>query len=160
MMTRPVAVARSVIVTGTLWGAGAAAVVGLFAAFGASSTIELGNGESRVQLVWLGAHAFVACVASLLGVTLGASALTRRGLSSPRGAVALVGGSTLLLALAACGALLTLLETDASTVLAMAVGTAIGTAGATFFVAQSGEPESALPYGRRTTGSSRSWSTR
>ncbi len=160
MITRPVAVARSVIVTGALWGAGAAAVVGLFAAFGASSTIELGNGESRVQLVWLGAHAFVACVAALLGVALGGSALTRAGLTTPRGAVALVGGSTLLLSLLACGALRTFLETDASTVLAMAVGAVIGTAGATFFVAQSGEPESALPYGRRTPRASRSWSGR
>ena len=58
------------------------------------------------------------------------------------------------------GALRTLLETDASTVLAMAVGAVIGTAGATFFVAQSGEPESALPYGRRTPRASRSWSGR
>lgn len=160
MMTRPVALARAVIVTGSLWGAGAAAVVGLFTAFGASSTIELGTGESRVQLVWLGAHAFVACVASLLGVTLGASALTRRGLSSPRAAIALIGGSTLMLALVVCGALLRGLETNASTVLAMAVGAAIGTAGATFFVAQSGEPESSLPYNRRASRSTRSWSAR
>lgn len=160
MITRPVAVARSVIVTGALWGAGAAAVVGLFAAVGASSTIELGNGESRVQVVWLGAHAFVACVASLVGVTLGGSALTRRGVSSPGAAVALVGGSTLLLALGACAVLLTVLATAPPTVTAMAAGALIGTAGATFFVAQSGEPDSALPYGRGSTRSSRSWSTR
>lgn len=159
-MTRPVALARSVIVTGALWGAGAALVVGLFTAFGASSTIELSTGESRVQLVWLGAHAFVACVASLLGVALGASALTRRGLSSPRAAIALIGGSTLIAALGVCGALLQALEVSASTVLAMAAGAAIGTAGATFFVAQSAESEARLPYHRRSERASRSWSAR
>ena len=160
MMTRPVAVGRSVVVTGAVWGIGAAVVVGLFSALGASATIELDPGESRVQVVWLGAHAFVACVAALLGVALGASALTRSGVSAPRSAILLVGAVTLLGALLVCLVLSAGLTVGDSTVLAMAVGLGIGTAGATFFVAGSSESERELPYGRSTRRSSRSWSTR
>jgi hypothetical protein len=160
MMTRPVAVARSVIVTGAVWGFGAAAVAGVFAAVGASSTIELGNGESRVQLVWLGAHAFVACAAALVGVALGGSALTRAGLTSPREAVALVGPVTLLVALVVAGGLRLWAGVGPATITAMAVGLLIGTLGATFFVAQTGEPETGLPYRKAAGRGGRSWSSR
>jgi hypothetical protein len=160
MMSRPVAVARSVIVTGVVWAVGATVVAVLFATFGASSTIELSTGESRVQLVWLGAHAFVACVASLLGVALGASALTRVGLTSTRTALLLVGGLTLFGGLLVCLGLRLASGLDGSTVLAMAVGLGIGTSAATFFVAQAAESETGLPYGRSAARSSRGWSTR
>lgn len=160
MMTRPVAVARSVIVTGVVWGVGAAVVVGLFAVVGARSTIALGDGASRVQLVWLGSHAFVACAGSLLGVALGGSALTRSGVTSPRGAVALVGPLTLLAALAALAALRGWAHVDDVTAGALAVALVTGTLGATFFVAQSGEPPTGLPYRSAEGPRSRSWSSR
>ena len=42
----------------------------------------------------------------------------------------------------------------------MAVGLLIGTAGATFFVAQTGEPETGIPYGKAAGRGGRSWSSR
>jgi len=89
MITRPVALARALIVTALLWGGGAGAVAAAFSALDASATIELAD-RDRAQVVWLGAHAFVACVATLVGVVLGGSALTRDHLATPRQAVGLV----------------------------------------------------------------------
>ena len=43
---------------------------------------------------------------------------------------------------------------------ALAVGLLIGTVGATFFVAQTGEPESGLPYRTASVRGGRSWSSR
>jgi hypothetical protein len=160
MMTRPVAVARSVIVTGVIWGVGALVVVGLFGLFDASATIDVRGDRDRAQVVWLGAHAFVACVAALVGVTLGASALTRAGVASSASAIALVGLVTFAAGVGVALAWATWGGVDQSMLAALVTGLGIGTAGATIFVSQS-DQDPAHPYGgstRRHTG--RSWSSR
>jgi len=160
MITRPVAVARSLIVAGVIWGVGALVVVTLFGLFGASATIDLGGQHDRVQVVWLGAHAFVACLASLVGVTLGASALTRAGVADRAPAVTLVGLATLAPTAATALVWSAVVDLSGSTLLALLVGLAIGTAGATIFVSHS-DHDADLPYGRPATrGAGRSWSSR
>lgn len=158
MITGPVAVTRAVLVTTTVWGLGAAVTAALFSSLGASSTIELGNDESRVQLVWLGAHAFVGCLAALVGVILGASALISAGTAAPRPAVLLVGSLTFAWAIG--GSLVLSSLVGPATAVAMAAGLGVGTAGAMIFVAQSGDPRGDLPYQHGTVRSGRGWSTR
>ena len=158
-MTRSVAVARALVVTAVLWGLGAALVVGLFGYFDASATIRLPQ-QDRAQVVWLGAHAFVACVAALAGVVLGGLALTRQHVSSAREAVVLVALPTLgvmaavALGAAAGGAL------DGAAVPAVLAGLLIGTVAAVGYLLYTGEPvhgPERAPAGRPA---SRGWGSR
>lgn len=160
-VTRPVAVARSLIVTALVWGTGVAIVVGLFSLVDASSTIRLDEKE-RAQIVWLGAHALVACVSVLAGVVLGGSALIRQHVAPARSAAATVGVPTL--ALAALTALLlgTIGALEGAALPAVLVGLAIGAVAASGYLFYTGEPDSVGGYGQpaRRGRETHGWSSR
>lgn len=159
MITRPVAVARGLIVTAAVWLLGAGATVGLFSFFHADTTIDVLGQEDRVQIVWLGAHAFTACVAALLGVGAGGAALARSHVDTPRRAAMLVGATTLL-----AGAVVTLgLDvtdvTRTETAVALAAGLVIGAVAGGVFVLQSDVSERS-PYATPARRTGRAWSSR
>ncbi len=162
-MTRAVAVARALIAAGVVWGFGAAVVAGLFSMLDASSTISLADQRERVQVVWLGAHAFVACVGVLTGTVLGGTALLRRHLARPRAASALVGATTL-----GVGVLVALLLSllglyDGATLPAVLAGLLIGVSAAVAYLLHAEEPAGPGTYGfagRTSARTSRSWGSR
>lgn len=161
MITRPVALARALIVTAVLWGGGAAAVAAAFSALDASATIELAD-RDRAQVVWLGAHAFVACVATLVGVVLGGNALTKDHLATPRQAVGLVALPTVAMAATVAVVLAVTAVLEGASLWAVLAGLAIGSAAGAGYVLATGDQPERGPYGlpaasRRAT---RSWSSR
>jgi hypothetical protein len=160
-VTRPVAVARSLIVTGLLWGTGVAIVVGLFSLVDASSTIRLDE-EERSQVVWLGAHALVACISVLAGVILGGSALIRQHVAPAGSAAATVGVPTVAVAALAALLLGTIGAFEGAALPAVLAGLAIGAVAATGYLFYTGEPDDVGSYGLRARSGheTRGWSSR
>ncbi|WP_148571093.1 hypothetical protein [Nocardioides caldifontis] len=161
MITRPVALARALIVTAVLWGGGAAAVAAAFSALDASATIELAD-RDRAQVVWLGAHAFVACVATLVGVVLGGNALTKDHLATSGQAVRVVALPTLVLAVVAAFVLAATGVLEGASLWAVLAGLAIGAAAGSGYVLFTGDQSERGPYGLPAAPqrASRSWSSR
>jgi hypothetical protein len=159
MITRPVAVARALIVTAVVWLLGAGLTVGSFAWLGADTTIDVLGEENRVQIVWLGAHALSTCVASLLGVGAGGTALARSHADPPGRAARLVALATLAGAAAAVGVLAVAPGVRTATALALLGGLLIGcVAGAAYVLQRDPDEDSPYPQRRRATG--RAWSSR
>lgn len=83
MISRTAAITRGILVTAASWGAGAGVTTLAFRILGASTTVNDGSGNTRVQIIWWGSHAFCACGGALLGAALGGTALTNASLSEP-----------------------------------------------------------------------------
>lgn len=161
MITKPVGVARALIVALVIWAVGAGIVIGLFRLFDASSTIDLGGPQNRVQIVWLGSHAFVACLAALLGVLMGGLALTNALVTAPKSAAAATAAPVLGVTAAIVGALSVGGLIQGSVLIAILVGLVIGTTAGAFFIILSGTPESPMPFGHRSSHSAGTgWSSR
>lgn len=161
MITRPVGVARALVVCGMLWGVGAFVTVAAFQALGADSRIDVAGQEDRVQIVWLGAHAFSACVGSLIGIAAGGVALSSTHVTTGRLAAGLVSVPTLVAAMAVVAALVSVEMVRSDTAVAIAVGLLIGTAGAVIYVLASGRPEDELPWASTPSHETgRSWGHR
>lgn len=160
MITTPVAVARCLIVTAVAWAGGAVVVAVLFATFHGSRTIEF-SGQDRAQTLWLGANAFVVCVAALLGVGLGGTALSRSGLASPLRSAGTVTGVVLVPAVVALLVMLVVGTYQSSTLAAEAVGLLIGAGAGAFLVVHDDAGEAGLPFAQppaRRAG--RGWGSR
>jgi len=161
MITTPVAIARALIVALVVWAIGAGIVVGLFRLFDASSTIDLGGSQNRVQIVWLGSHAFVACMAALVGVLLGGVALTNALVTDPKAAAAATAAPVLVVTASIAGGLSVGDLIQGSVLIAMLVGLVIGTTAGAFFITLSGTPESPSPFGHRSSNAGvRGWGSR
>ena len=161
-MTRPVAIARALLVTALVWGAGAAATFAIFHAAGAHTTIkDVSGATQRVQIIWWGAHAFVACAGALLGVALGGMALTRAALAQPAAAAVCAGVPVILLGIVVMGALGLSGSMGGALVMASLVGVLIGVAGGMTFIGISGEPDDLGDfYARRPRAQSQGWGSR
>jgi hypothetical protein len=161
VVSRPVAIARGLLVAAVTWGTGALVTVAVFSVLGASTTIADVSGQShRVQIIWWAAHAFCACLGGLLGVAIGGSALTRDRLATPAAATLLVSSPVLLLGAVALVALTTTGVTSGDLALASAVGLLTGALGGAVYVLQSGPPEEAGAYYPAPRTAGRSWGSR
>jgi hypothetical protein len=160
-VSRPVALARGVLVAALTWGTGALVTVAVFSLLGSSTTIADVSGQShRVQIIWWAAHAFSACLGGLLGVAVGGSALTRERLATPAAATVLVATPLLLLGAVVLVALTAADVTGGDLALASAVGLLTGAVGGAVYVLQSGPPEEAGAYYPAPRPAGRSWGSR
>jgi hypothetical protein len=159
MITRPVAVARALVVSGVLWALGFGVIVALFAALGADTTIDVLGQKDRVQIVWLGSHAFVVCVAVLVGVAAAGTALARGHHDTSRRAAALVAVPSFVVATGVVALLVSIETVRSETALAMIAGAVIGAAAGGMYVMQT-DPGDDTPYGRPARQTGRAWGSR
>ncbi len=160
-MTRPVAVTRALIVTLVSAVVGAILVMAVFSFGDIEPTIrDLGDNESRVNIVWWGLTAAAGCVATLLGVISGGMALTSSGLDVPWRAVLLMGVIVGGIGAAVAGAVLVSGLLPQHTAVPMLVGLLIGVTGGAAYVLQRGVPDRDLSWYVEEQRQSKAWGSR
>lgn len=161
MMTRPVAVTRALIVTLVSAVVGAILVMAVFSFGDVEPTIrDLGDDESRVNIVWWGLTAAASCVATLLGVIAGGMALTSSGVDVPWRAVLLVGAIVGGIGTAIAGVLLLTGVLPQHTAVPMLAGLLIGVIGGAAYVLQRGVPDRDLSWYVEEQRQSKAWGSR
>jgi hypothetical protein len=161
VITRPVALARGLLLAAVAWGVGSAVTVGGFRLLGAQTTIADVSGQShRVQIIWWGAHAFCACISGLLGVAVGGTALTGARLARPAAATATLAVPVLVVGAAALGVLATVGVLSGQLALASVAGLLTGVAGGAVYVLQTGVPEDRDDYYPAPKVTGQSWGSR
>lgn len=162
MITRPVAVTRGVLAAAAIGVVGAGIIVLGFSLAGADRTItDVQGAGSRVNVLWWGSTAFVACAAILAGVIAGGMALTGAGLSSPGRAVLTVATPLALLTVASIGTASGLGWLADRTALPVGVGCAIGFVGGALYVIQRGVIDQVPQFSsHRELPASRAWGSR
>lgn len=160
-MTRPVAITRALIVTLVTAVVGAIVVTAVFSFGEVEPTIrDLGDEESRVNIVWWGLTAAASCVATLLGVIAGGMALTSTSIDVPWRAVLLIGAVVGGLGTAIAGALLVSGVLPQHTAVPMLAGLLIGVAGGAAYVLQRGAPDRDLSWYVEEQRQSKAWGSR